>query len=402
METFSLGSQVDTRTIINVSTTFPTTIPANSELVISPGTYNIASTIQLNSSTIRSSEPTTQQAVILNWVGSPNSSVIELSGNYPIVQRIQFVGDSAAQAIFCNQGTTNVVIDGSGELSNGPQSFVNFGEPFSPNTALLNNCWTTDIGAYSIFVGGNDIGIINSQFYNSKSEHLIRGTCDRLTIDGGTLVNYQGGVVDTNKDAISPQGGSYWSICNTTIGVGGPITFGPILTNTAVNPPVIINSIVRNCNLSVPVNIDPGTSGILIDHNNIITSPNGLNITGQNTNFPYLSINNLTFSNNIVVNNGTTGSMFKGFAGALSDVAQIKNNNYTQDNVVIGPTNYFSASVTILDKTEGSYNFSGNVYGKPEYYSYQLPQVPPFHSFCVGGIVGPNNFVVCPSSDIQN
>jgi hypothetical protein len=398
----ALGSQPDLRTIINVPVgqLIPTTIPANSEIVLAGGIYPITQTINLNSSTIRSVNGAA--SATLAWNGNNNGVLIQASGSYPIIQGVTLTGTNASCAIATSVGTTNLIVDGCIETDSGPQSLLDLADPNGPSGYIIHNCQTSNIGAYSIFTGGSDGGIINCNFSNSVSEHLIRGTGNRITVQGCTLANLQSVGAAASKDATAPQGGSYWSIVNNTYGLGGPLSVGPILTTQAVNPPVVINTEIRNNVLFVPININPGTSGIFIHVNQITTSPNALNINGPVSSFNYLSIKGLTFSGNTVVNNGTTGSMLKGFAFAISDLAQILNNTYSQTGVVIGPSNYFSASATILDTTEASYNFSGNVYSHPEYFSYQLSQTVPYTSFCVGQPIGAQNYHQVPVGDVQN
>lgn len=405
-EVVSFGSQPDNRTLINipVGQPIPSTIPANSEVVLNGGNYIIYQTLNLNSSTIRSIGGAS--SVTLTWDGANNGVLIQASGNYPIIQGITFIGPNASCSIATSSNTTNLIVDGCVETDSGPASFCNLADPNGPNGYIIHNCQTSNIGAYSVFTGGSDGAILNCSFSNSSAEHLIRGTGNRILVQGDTLANLQSVGAAASKDALAPQGGSYWSVVNNNFGVGGPISIGPILTSTAINPPIILDIELRNNVFFTPINVNPGVSGIFIHVNQITTSPFALNINGSVSTFPYLSINGLNFSGNTVINNGSTGAMLKGFAGAISDIAQIINNNYSQSGVVIGNGNYFSASVCILDANLSSYNFSGNVYGKPWYYSYQLPQFAPFHSFCVGNTSlptsGPQNFVLCPSTDIQN
>jgi hypothetical protein len=161
---------------------------------------------------------------------------------------------------------------------------------------------------------------------------------------------------------------------------------------------------VIGCTLAVPVTVGPGCTGIYLHGNTITTTPYCINVNGPVSTFPALTVQQLTIDGNTLANNGANGAAIKFFAGwtqAPGNQAVVTNNTYSQGGVQIGPGNYFSASVAALCPDLSQITFKGNVWGKPSYYSYQLPQTPPFHSFLVGGDTAPTFYQPCPAGDLQ-
>lgn len=405
--TATLGPAPDTRQVIRLASGQAIAALAdNTELVLS-GTYNVNATVVLSGNQqFIHTDPAATQPAILNWTGPANGTILQCQGAGTILQNLRFQisnpNASAAQAILVGDAT-NLVIDGCSSGPNGPASFINAGSlGTGPMGCLIHNCSTSGIGAYSVFTAGSGIVIDGCTFTNSHAEHLIRGTGANVTIENCTLANLQSVGAAASKDAISPQGGDFWSIVNCTVGAGGPITFGPILTAQAVNPPLVTHAQIRNCTLSVPINIGPGCTGVCIHGNAITTSPYAINLNGPVSNFPNLSISNVSIDSNQIVNNGANGASIKFFNGWTQSSgiqATVTNNTYTETGVQIGPSNYFSAALIALCPDLSQISFSGNVWGMPAGFDYHLPQATPFHPFCVGGTVGPANYVPLPSGD---
>jgi len=224
------------------------------------------------------------------------------------------------------------------------------------------------------------------------AEDLIRGT-GNVTVSNCTLTTQ-------TKVCIAPQGGS-WTLLDDVI-AGSGITWGPVLTASAVNPPQV-GGMMLGCLLSAPLDIAPGTSGLYVHGNTITATPNPINIASQ---LPY-TVANVTIDGNTIINNGGAqgnGNCLKEFAGALAAGRQVTftNNKCSMPGITIGPSNWYSAYVTVLDPTLAQFTFGGNVYAHPSGYSYQLPNPPPWLTFCVGGQTAPTFYQAVPAGDTQN
>jgi hypothetical protein len=323
----------------------------------------------------------------VQWSGAANGMIFGTQSTTvnTVVRDIDFTEPSGVSlAPYCFGGCgNNLTLDECTATGSGIGYLSTFSDAKGAAGALIQDCSTNGIGAYSVFLEGSDIAIQGCNFANSTAEHLLRGTGDRVAITGNILANLQGGDVTTSKDAISPQGGSFWTIAENDIGDGGPVTFGPIATAQAWasgNLPTISWCVYEANTCSVPLNIAPGTLHLLARNNTITqngnncvnfeapangTYPNGQQVT---LNAQDIQILFNTLSN--TGNNAATGAALKSFSG-FGTGAVFYGNTFSAPSLSIG--DYFAAEMKILDSDlSGFATIGGNVWSQPAATDYHL------------------------------
>jgi hypothetical protein len=320
----------------------------------------------------------------IQWSGATNGIIFATNAQTTnaVVRDIDFTepaGQTPTPYCFGGCGK-NLTLDQCTATGVGIGYLATFSDGSGAAGALIQDCSTTGIGAYSAFIEGSDIVIQYNHFTNSTYEHLLRGTGDRVSMCNNTLANLQSNNVTTSKDAISPQGGTYWTIANNTIGVGGPVTFGPIATAQAWasgNLPTISWIIYESNNCSVPLNLAPGTLHLLARNNTInLSDGNCVNFESPATGtYPSgqsvsLNIQDAQILFNSLSNGGQTGSALKSFTG-FGGGAVFYGNSYNASSLSIG--DYFAAEVKILDPDlSGFSTIGGNDWASPAATDYHL------------------------------
>ena len=365
--------------------------------LLSGDTFPVSTSINLTASNQVAQVYGGTSHATIQWAGVPNGMIFSTAAHSsnPVIRDIDFTEpDGQLLTPYCFGGCgTNLTVDQCSASGVGIGYLTTFSDSTGANGALVQDCLTSGIGAYSCFLEGSDIVIQGNNFTNSTYEHLLRGTGDRVAITGNTLANLQSNNVTTSKDAISPQGGTFWTIANNNIGVGGPVTFGPIATAQAWasgNLPTISWCLYESNNCSIPLNIAPGTLHLLARNNTIQqnndncvnfeapangTYPNGQSVT--------LNAQDIQILFNTLTNSGATGSALKSFTGFGSG-AVFYGNTFAAPSISIG--DYFASEMKILDSDLSNFSMiGGNVWSTPAASDYHLK---PGQLFYVGSSDG--------------
>jgi PKD repeat protein len=245
---------------------------------------------------------------------------------------------------------------------------------------FVQDCSTSGIQGYSVFLGGSDAVLCGNQFASSLTEHLIRGAASRVAVIGNTLANLQSNTPQTSKSIIAPQDGAWWWIAQNTGGPGGPVSVGPISTSQAfVNSPAasVQWSVVEANTLASPVKIEPGSAHVIVRNNSIRqdnaasiildTPASGVDSTGHQV---QRNIADAQVLFNTLNNQGTNGYAIQAFA-SFGGPARVIGNFYNEPNVQIG--NYFAAPMKVFDANLAAFMIGENTWGNPASVDYHLP-----------------------------
>ncbi len=310
----------------------------------------------------------------IQYAGADGGFVAVKTSSDNVIRNMTFTGAPFAIAAFGR----NIAIDKCSAAGSTGGYFVQADTQF--DGLLVQDCSTSGIQGYSVFLGGSDAVLYGNQFANSLTEHLIRGSGTRIAIVGNTLANLQSNNPQTSKSILAPQDGSWWWIAQNTGGPGGPISLGPISTPQGfINSPnaAVQWAVVEANTLVSPVKIEPGSAHVMVRKNTIrqdnaasiiLDSPaSGTDSTGRTVG---RNIADAQILFNSLTNQGTNGYAIEAFA-SFGSGARVIGNSYSQPNVQIG--NYFAAPMKIFDPNLAAFTIGQNTWGTPAGVDYHLP-----------------------------
>lgn len=228
---------------------------------------------------------------------------------------------------------------------------------------------------YLVWFQGQDGVIIGNTSVNSTRQHNIRASYNfsRLLIEDNNLQNLDrrtsGDPQDYDKSTINMQWGSYIYINNNVL-TGGTFRLGPLGGDELANYPATAKAereswVVAEDNIidNSSVQITSGSQDMML-RDNVVKLDNqpAFWISGWDS-LMDRTVNNVSFLNNTVINNGTQGNCFY-FAG-LSPGVVMDNNLYIAPNIQIGSYSSTAPVYIAYNDLSGFTQIANNVWPDP-------------------------------------